>query len=72
MTRQLYEEPVLIRAVAERRDTLKMHSELEMQSLNNPILSPKVNSNTVNIVRCWYGLYFGCYLNSVSCSPSWM
>jgi len=72
MTRQLYEEPILIRAVSERRDTVSIHADLEAQSINNPMVSPKVSATTVNIVRLSVSLLIsldGASPNVVS--PSW-
>lgn len=50
MTRQLFDEPILIRSIAERRDTVTMHSALEVQNVISPIVAPKVTSATSNIV----------------------
>lgn len=50
MVHQLYDEPILIRSVADRRDTVSIHSSLEIQAANSPIVAPKVTSVTASIV----------------------
>lgn len=58
MTRQLYEEPILIRSVADRRDTVSLHTALEVQAANSPIVAPKVTSVTASIVLFSFSLIF--------------